>query len=160
MSKKSRKRNKKILAVLGLAGAAVAASRRNKGTAADANDGFRTKSNKSVSAGGGQTYAPTPKVVLPKVKPIVDTQKDSVPIGRMKGVGTDDEVIAAQKKRAAQSEMVRGVLPPSQLLTPKRTHNRGVAGNVNYRKDGGRATYKSGGAAKRGVSPILLKGKK
>ena len=27
-------------------------------------------------------------------------------------------------------------------------------------KDGGRATYKSGGAAKRGVSPILLKGKK
>jgi len=40
MSKKSRKRNKKILGLLGVLGAGLAMANRNKGVGADANDGF------------------------------------------------------------------------------------------------------------------------
>ena len=161
MSKKSRKRNKKILTILGLAAAATAASRRNKGTAADANDGFRTKSNKSVSVGGGQTYAPTPKVVLPKVKPIVDTAPVNKNTFRTRGRITDSAGNTIASAGVRPDKMPN--TPPPSIGDPYSTRTGTGArrfGTVNYRKDGGRATYKSGGAAKRGVSPILLKGKK
>ena len=160
MSKKSRKRNKKILAILGLAAAATAASRRNKGAVSTANQpvGVDRRSTSAPPIGGTDHIS---KVVVPKAKAIVDTPPKTTSnyLSRMTGHGTQSGDVG-QKIRAGQSDIVRGVLPPSQLLAPQRIHKRGVAGNVNYRKDGGRATYKAGGIAKRGVSPILLKGKK
>ena len=153
MSKKSRKRNKKILAVLGLAAAATAASRRNKGTAADANDGFRTKSNKSVSAGGGQTYAP--KAVVPKTK----IQSKPPTLYR-----PNPKTLASPKWNnwaddSAPDGSGNYVTPRSRSKGYSRDGATGLD-DAYAAKDGGRATYKSGGAAKRGVSPILLKGKK
>ena len=50
MSKKSRKRNKKILAAIGIGLGAAALASRKKGTETDANDGFRKKSE-SVPTG-------------------------------------------------------------------------------------------------------------
>ena len=153
MSKKSRKRNKKILTILGLAAAATAASRRNKGTAADANDGFRTKSNKSVSAGGGQTYAP--KAVVPKTK----IQSKPPTLYR-----PDPKTLASPKWNnwaddSAPDGSGNYVTPRSRSKGYSRDGATGLD-DAYAAKDGGRATYKSGGAAKRGVSPILLKGKK
>jgi hypothetical protein len=155
MSKKSRKRNKKILTILGLAAAATAASRRNKGTAADANDGFRTKSNKSVSAGGGQTYAPTPKVVLPKTK----IQSKPPTLYR-----PNPKTLASPKWNnwaddSAPDGSGNYVTPRSRSKGYSRDGATGLD-DAYAAKDGGRATYKSGGAAKRGISPILMKGKK
>ena len=143
MSKKSRKRNKKILAVLGLAAAATAASRRNKGTAADANDGFRTKSNKSVSAGGGQTYAPNR--IQTKPPTILSTPRKKNYFASPKWNNLDT------------SEVNTDYVAPSTKQYNKQDFGLGPYAA----KDGGRIGLKhGGGAAKRGVSPILLKGKK
>ena len=154
MSKKSRKRNKKILAVLGLAAAATAASRRNKGTAADANDGFRTKSNKSVSAGGGQTYAP--KAVAPRAVNVVTPPKRS----NASIAGDFISKVTDPKKMEYGMQMSNDLVSsrlPGKIRTPIKADNSGI---IKQYKSGGRATYKSGGAAKRGISPILLKGKR
>ena len=153
MSKKSRKRNKKILTILGLAAAATAASRRNKGTAADANDGFRTKSNKSVSAGGGQTYAP--KAVVPKTK----IQSKPPTLYRPDPKTLDSPKWNNWADDSAPDGSGNYVTPRSRSKGYSRDGATGLD-DAYAAKDGGRATYKSGGAAKRGISPILLKGKK
>ena len=68
---------------------------------------------------------------------------------RMFGHGPDAGA-AGQDIRAGLSKRVRGVLPPSQLLSPNRVHvGRGL-------KSGGRVT----GIAKRGFGRALMKGKK
>ena len=121
-------------------------------------------------AGIGVTHpALTDTAPVIKTAP-VDTAVTNVrkpPIGRMRGVGTDAEAIAGQDLRAGLSKRVRGIAPPSQLLTPQRTHvGRGV---FNYKgggiaKRGKGAAYKSGGRvtgiAKRGFGRALMKGKK
>ena len=145
MSKKSRKRNKKILAMLALAGGATMLGRRKKASIADMDD-----------AGIGVTHPTLTGSYITKkaadvVEPAVTLRKP--PIGRMRGVGTDAEAIAGQDLRAGLSKRVRGVLPPSQLLTPQRSHARGVGLRM---KKGGRVT----GAAKRGFGRALMKGKK
>ena len=150
MSKKSRKRNRLILAALA---AGTLAANRNKGTAADANDGFRTKSNKSVSAGGGQTYAP--KAVVPK------TKIQSKPPTLYK---PNPKTLASPKWNnwaddSAPDGSGNYVTPRSRSKGYSRDGATGLD-DAYAAKDGGRATYKAGGIAKRGVSPILLKGKK
>ena len=139
MSKKSRRRNKKILAALALAGGAAMLGRRGKGavTGVPLNPNLQ----KNIAADAGADIAA--EVAAPVLR--------KPPIGRMHGAGTDAEAIAAQDKRANQSKIVRGILPPSQLLTPQRTHvGRGV---FNYKgggiaKRGTGAAYKSGGRVK------------
>ena len=153
MSKKSRRRNKKILAALALAGGAAMLGRRGKGavTGVPLNPNLQ----KNIAADAGADIAA--EVAAPVLR--------KPPIGRMHGAGTDAEAIAAQDKRANQSKIVRGILPPSQLLTPQRTHvGRGVfkGGGIAKRgtgvalKKGGRVT----GIAKRGFGRALMKGKK
>jgi len=82
MSKKSRKRNKKILAAIGIGLGAAALASRKKGNAADANDGFRKKSE-SVPTGPKELGISTAKK---------DTSKSdsSLPDNLSKNMGKDN----------------------------------------------------------------------
>ena len=141
MSKKSRKRNKKILAALALAGGAAMLGRRGVPAAANVDSGRGSGLRDTVDSAKNW-------ITKKAVEPAATLRKP--PIGRMRGVGTDAQAIAGQDLRAGLSNRVRGVLPPSQLLTPQRFHN------IRGMKKGGRVT----GAAKRGFGRALMKGKK
>ena len=130
MSKKSRKRNKKILAAIGagLGAMALAKSRRNKAidagiAAADADKG-------SDMLASAQDY------ITKKTEPVLRTP----PIGRMRGVGTDAQAIAGQDKRANLSNIVTDVAHP--ILNESRV----IPGGMRRFSKGGRVT----GIAKRG----------
>ena len=94
MSKKSRKRNKKILGLLGALGAGLAMANRKP-----------KQSSVSVESGRDSGLRPTVDdmefketvVSTPIAKPVVK----SVPVGRMRGTGSDESAIAGQNKRAA-----------------------------------------------------------
>ena len=150
MSKKSRKRNKKILAVLGLAAAATAASRRKLANATD-----------TVNPVGGVDQI------------AANAKKKSTPIGpRSVNVATPpkrsnasiagDFINKINDKKSAESGMqFSNSLVNSRLKPRTRTSIQADnSGIIKQYKSGGRTGYNSGGAALRGVSPILLKGKK
>ena len=147
MSKKSRKRNKKILAVLaaGLGAAALA------------------KGKKGAVTGVVNPNAPKSNWITKKapaaVEKVTETITDRVPIGRMRGAGTDLQAIANQKKRAALNlRAPTDVMGPFDYMQPRVPRpNRfgglkggGIAkrGNGVALKHGGRV--KSMGIAKRG----------
>jgi hypothetical protein len=136
MSKKSRKRNKKILAALALAGGAAMLAKGKLGKGAGAVTGV-------VNPNAPKTNSITKKAnVVLDAAPILRKP----PIGRMRGAGTDAEAIAGQDLRAGGSDRVTGILPPSQLLTPQRTHRmRGM-------------NFKGGGIAKRGTGAAYKRG--
>ena len=151
MSKKSRKRNKKILAALALAGgAAMLAKGRGKGTGAVSTAG---------QAVGVDRITPPSKYIQKKVVPdAVESAAvtDSVPIGRMAGVGTDAQKIANQKKRALYA----------QVATAKANAPKGVIGPMGYTQPFGgakpdrfgRINAKGGGIAKRGKGAAYKSG--
>ena len=163
MSKKSRKRNKKILAAIGIGlGAAALASKRRKDATADVDSG---RGGDSASAEARTNANKKTDYITKK-----DTSKKvSVPVGKMKGAGTDASAIAGQKTRAdyAQSKRAEQADETSVENYPTDTYIKpyNPKGRFN-RKDGGRMGLKSGGSArgagcaKRGVSKILLKGKR
>ena len=154
MSKKSRKRNKKILAVLGLAAAATAASRRNKGAV----------STEGQPVGTNRMSANTPPIGgtdhIPKVKAkaIVDTPSNTSSnyLGKMTGHGTQSGDVG-QKIRAAHAAAATA---PKNINHPLHNPTRIRTHTARKFASGGRTGYSAGGAAKRGVSPILMKGKK
>ena len=165
MSKKSRKRNKKILAVLGaLGGAALMA--RNKGTAAaDVNSGrggdsssaiARVKANKPVST----------KIVTGTTYPGENEFKETtVNLGKMEGFGPERGVIG-QRKRANYATRVRDS-QNADMMRAMRSNDayRGMVPEVDFfsgasAKKGGRIVKtKSGGKALRGYGRAY-KGKK
>jgi len=159
MSKKSRRRNKKLLAMLALAGGAAMMGR-GKGTTGK---GFL----KSGAAGGASladlvepAAVTSKKDVLPIAAPS-NVVTDRVPIGRMRGAGSDADAIAGQKIRANYAQRGRYVNPNEQTAAagaayvPRipRVHARGVGLRM---KSGGRVT----GIAKRGFGRALGRGKK
>ena len=78
------------------------------------------------------------------------------PIGRMRGVGTDAEAIAAQDKRAnyatnARINALNTAEGPPSIDNPYRARQ-----HLRFRSKGGRVT----GIAKRGFGRALMKGKK
>jgi len=163
MSKKSRKRNKKILGALALLGTGLAmAGRRKKNNminSADANDGFvdTVSTEKTIMDNMPKTEAPK-AVAAPIKKPVVN-------LGRMQGHG-DESGVVGQNKRAEYAQKMRSAVtgvdgPPSVLnpyRKPVRTHNRFNRGiNVSYAK-GGRV--KGAGKAKRGLGRAFTKGRK
>ena len=160
MSKKSRKRNRLILAAL--AAGTLAANRKKKGAVSTANQpvGVDRRSTSAPPIGGTDHI---PKVVVPKAKAIVDSGPVlNVTGGIHAGKPAKGMLIKQRALNAGNSvppSMRGGALHAEGYQSPSR-NIKGRLGSVNYRKDGGRATYKSGGAAKRGISPILLKGKR
>ena len=165
MSKKSRRRNKKILGLLGVLGAGLMASR-NKGTAAaDVNSGrdgdsssaiARVKANKPVST----------KIVTGTTYPGENEFKETtVNLGKMEGFGPERGVIG-QRKRANYATRVRDS-QNADMMRAMRSNDayRGMVPEVDFfsgasAKKGGRIVKtKSGGKALRGYGRAY-KGKK
>jgi hypothetical protein len=152
MSKKSRRRNKKILAALALAGGAAMAGRRKKASIADMDD-----------AGIGVTH-PTltgsyinKKDVLPKTKIDTDSRFDtrfSKPTQEIISKGERARNLAANAAKNAAMNYQRSQTFDAR---PKRVHPGSIdQGAWSGLKKGGRVT----GAAKRGFGRALMKGKK
>ena len=148
MSKKSRRRNKKILAALALAGGAAMLGRRGKGADAVSTAG---------QAFGVDRITPQSKYIQKKVVPDAaeDTVTARVPIGRMAGVGTDEQKIANQVKRAQNA----------QIMMAKANAPKGIIGPMRYTQPFGGASpnrlnraYKGGGIAKRGKGAAYKSG--
>ena len=165
MSKKSRRRNKKILGLLGVLGAGLMASR-NKGTAAaDVNSGrdgdsssaiARVKANKPVST----------KIVTGTTYPGENEFKETtVNLGKMEGFGPERGV-NGQRKRANYATRVRDS-QNADMMRAMRSNDayRGMVPEVDFfsgasAKKGGRIVKtKSGGKALRGYGRAY-KGKK
>ena len=151
MSKKSRKRNKRLLALAGLIGVGMAAKNKRN---ASIDKGIKSAEDDSGSdmLSKKTNYITKKDTSKSDVAPVAE--KVSVPVGKMKGAGTDESAIAGQKKRAdyAKNSRINAVNtsegPPS-IDNPynSRVIKGGRLGTVNYRKDGGRAKLKSGGRA-------------
>lgn len=166
MSKKSRRRNKRLLALAGLAGA-VALSNRNKLANA-------TETNNPV--GGVDQIAAdakkdSPKKDTSKSDVVAATPKKvSVPVGKMRGAGTDESAIAGQKTRADYAKNARinamNTAEGSPMIDNPYKTKPNPRGRGNFMKSGGRAGLKSGGKvrgcgiAKRGLGRAMKKGKR
>ena len=158
MSKKSRRRNKKILGLLGALGAGLAMANRKP-----------KQSSVSVESGRDSGLRPTVDdmefketvVSTPIAKPIVK----SVPVGRMRGTGSDESAIAGQNKRAAYAQSMRApknVMGPFDYMQPRRSSIMAKPGLNRMSDDMG---FKKGGRvgcgkAKRGFGRAMMKGKK
>ena len=157
MSKKSRKRNKKILGLLGALGAGLAMANRKP-----------KQSSVSVESGRDSGLRPTVDdmefketvVSTPIAKPVVK----SVPVGKMRGTGSDEAAIAGQNKRAAYAQSMRApknVMGPFDYMQPRRSSIMAKPGLNRMSDDMG---FKKGGRvgcgkAKRGFGRAM-KGKK
>ena len=170
MSKKSRKRNKKILGLLGVLGAGLAmANRKPKQSSVSVESGRDSGLRDTVDSVKKKSEPIAEPIVIPKKKPVVV----SAPIGKMRGAGnTDAEAIAAQKTRGDYAQNIRdaqadetsvGNYPTEPFIKP---NIRGRFGNNRSFKSGGRAKLKSGGKVKgcgkalRGFGRAMKKGKK
>ena len=155
MSKKSRKRNKRILGALLLGGLGLAA---------------RNKRNAAIDAGiqsaeddkGSDMMEFKEKIVsTPIAKPVVK----SVPVGKMRGTGSDEAAIAGQNKRAAYAQSMRApknVMGPFDYMQPRRSSIMAKPGLNRMSDDMG---FKKGGRvgcgkALRGFGRAMKKGKK
>jgi len=141
MSKKSRRRNKKILGLLGALGAGLAMANRGP-----------KQSSVSADSGRGSGLRPTVDdmefketvVSTPIAKPVVK----SVPVGKMRGTGSDESAIAGQNKRAAYAQSMRApknVMGPFDYMQPRRSSIMAKPGLNRMSDDMG---FKKGGRVK------------
>ena len=149
MSKKSRKRNKKILAAIGLGlGAAALASRKKKSDLAGTED---NKSGSTKITGGTNLndYVTKKDTSKTDVKPIAKPESKATGSNvrtRQRIVDSSGDTV---ESAGVKSKDVKGILPPSQN---KGNMYAGV-GETNPRsrgygkKDGGRMGLKSGGSS-------------
>ena len=179
MSKKSRKRNKKILAAIGIGLGAAALASRKKGTAADANDGFREKT-KSVPTGPKELGISTRKKSTPVKTPTTPTTiQDNKPAKRSNASIAGDFITKVNNPKKMESGMqMSNDLVSSKL--PAR-NNKSIADSLAYNstfaqnqrrnapvtgttqpgmKSGGRAGYRSGGKIKKSMGKALRGGGK
>ena len=149
MSKKSRKRNKRLLALAGLAGAVAMSNRKKKSDLAGTED---NKSGSTKITGGTNLNDYDGGTTKPIAKP--DTTPKDTNKGSGSNVRTRQRIVDSSgntvESAGVKSKDVKGILPPSQN---KGNMYAGV-GDTNPRsrgygkKDGGRAEYKSGGKVK------------
>ena len=149
MSAKSRKRNKRLLALAGLAGAVAMSNRKKKSDLAGTED---NKSGSTKITGGTNSNDYDGGTTKPIAKP--DTTPKDTNKGSGSNVRTRQRIVDSSgntvESAGVKSKDVKGILPPSQN---KGNMYAGV-GDTNPRsrgygkKDGGRAEYKSGGKVK------------
>ena len=148
MSKKSRKRNKKILAALALAGGAALMARRGKGTSA-----VTGVVNPNAPKTEWISKKDTATKVLPETKVVP-------PVSGGGGIHHNKPKTLYLEKRA-RAHLPKG--PPGWDNVYKSPINPG-SGRVWKQAKGGRIGAKSGGRvtgiAKRGFGRALMKGKK
>ena len=152
MSKKSRKRNKRLLALAGIitAGTLAAKNKRNasidKGTkSAEDDKGSEMLSKKT-------DYITKKDTSKSDVAPVVkDTSKGSGSNVRTRGKIVDSSgntVASAGTAIADNKSKVTGILPPSQNTNMYSKVGNNNPKSRNFRKDGGRMGLKSGGRVK------------
>ena len=159
MSKKSRRRNKKILGLLGVLGAGLAMANKGKGTGVSGSDKAKFTSDAAYSM---------PKVNENEFKETIVSapiKKPIVNLSKMQGSGPEKGVIG-QKKRANYATRVRDS-QNADMMRAMRSNDayRGMVPETDFysmasAKKGGRIVKtKSGGKALRGYGRAY-KGKK
>ena len=166
MSKKSRRRNKRLLALAGLAGAVALSNRKAKADLASTEDGKSAGFAKPTIADVSGSTKDTSKSDVVAATP----KKVSVPVGKMRGAGTDESAIAGQKTRADYAKNARinamNTAEGSPMIDNPYKTKPNPRGRGNFMKSGGRAGLKSGGKvrgcgiAKRGLGRAMKKGKR
>ena len=190
MSKKSRKRNKKILAAIGLGLGAAAMASKRKADLASTEDG---KSGSTKKPSIADVSGPVKKKSDSKMPSNIskDMGKDnkqvkkttikpfrafdvSVPEGS-KPLKLQDNSIRAKNRQTSSAgikepnkPMMASIFPKSRTADNCRANMQDF-GRTNQYKSGGRANYKHGGSTGsskssgceiKGTSPILMKGRK
>jgi len=162
MSKKSRKRNKKILAALAAGLGAAALIMRGRGTAADVDSGRGGDSSSAAArvaanAVTGTEYPGANKAAVANTSPISNNKF------RTRGRITDsagNTIDSAGMTLNRRANAVTGVDGPPSILNPY--SNRNIRGRLTNRgvtfKSGGRV--KGAGKAKRGLGRAFTKAKK
>jgi len=167
MSKKSRKRNKKILAAIGIGlGAAAMASKRKANLAS-------TEDGKSAKADRGFTMADVANTAKKKdtVVKTPTTIQDNKPAKRSNASIAGDFITKVNNPKTMESGMqmsndLVNYKLPSRTRTPIKADNSGIirqyksGGRANYKHGGSTGSSKSSGCEIRGTSPILMKGKR
>jgi hypothetical protein len=176
MSKKSRQRNKKILAAIGIGlGAAAMASRKPKQSDVS-QDSVRGSGNRpTVDTAKKDTAVTTPKTIQDNKSTEPKKATASIANRSSRGAGDYPDYKAAPTR--VDGTLIKGrsnaqrITPfsPAQGNRAKTTEEMLRNSDTRGYKSGGRAGYKHGGstgsskssgAAKRGISPILMKGRK
>ena len=158
MSKKSRRRNKKILGLLGVLGAGLAMANKGKGTGVSGSDKAKFTSDAAYSMPKDDMEFKETIVSAPIKKPIVN-------LSRMTGSGPEKGVIG-QRKRANYATRIRDS-QNADMMRAMRSNDAytGMVPEVDFfsgasAKKGGRIVKtKSGGKALRGYGRAY-KGKK
>jgi len=166
MSKKSRKRNKRLLALAGLAGAAAAASRRKLANATDTVNPVGGVDQ--IAANAKKKSTPIAPIGPRAVNVAASPKRSNASIAKRssRGVGDYPDYTAAPTR--VNGVQIKGRLnaQPTTPFSPAQGNRKKTiaevlsGGDTRGYKSGGRTGYSAGGAAKRGISPILLKGKK
>ena len=151
MSKKSRKRNKKILAAIGIGLGAAALASRKKGTAADVDSGRGGDSSSAKS----RVEANTPKKKDTVVK-TPTTIQDNKPAKRSNASIAGDFITKVNNPKKMEygmqmsNDLVSSKLP-GRTRTPIKADNSGI---IKQYKSGGRVK-KSMGKALRGGGKVM-----
>ena len=165
MSKKSRKRNKKILAALALAGGAALMAKRGQGTAST-NPVGGVDQIAANAAPKGNWITKKPKVIVPEIKPKID---HGMAYQSSRAAGNYPDHIPAPKrvnnvlvKSRLNADMGRNIpFHPSQGNVRKAFTMQGDTRGWNRMKKGGSVKKaKVTGIAKRGFGRALMKGKR
>ena len=170
MSAKSRKRNRRLAALAGLAGAVALANRKPKQSDVSQDSGRGSGLRPTVDTAKKDTA--TKPIAKPDTTPKDTTPKDTQPKGsnvrtRQRIVDSAGNTVASAGTAVADNKSkVTDVTRPGENMysTSAGTSNprapRARGGRAGYKHGGSTGSSKSYGAAKRGISPILMKGRK
>jgi len=194
MSKKSRKRNKRLLALAGLAGAVALANRKPKQSDVSQDSGRGSGLRPTVDTAKKDTATKTSTTIqdnknkdrtksmaetstVPKKRPGITVYDDGSIKAKDKGSGNQVDYANKEKYSTRKDTKAPGAsgstTSSGNTATGSSTFNDKIkANNDRIRsglRSGGRAGYKSGGStgsskssgcAIKGISPILMKGRK
>ena len=194
MSKKSRRRNKRLLALAGLAGALALSKRKGTATGVSGSDKAKFTSDEAYSPPKKDTDTKTSTTIqdnknkdrtksmaetstVPKKRPGITVYDDGSIKAKDKGSGNQVDYANKEKYSTRKDTKAPGAsgstTSSGNTATGSSTFNDKIkANNDRIRsglRSGGRAGYKSGGStgsskssgcAIKGISPILMKGRK
>jgi hypothetical protein len=172
MSAKSRKRNRRLAALAGLAGAVALANRKPKQSSTEENSGRGGDGPAAIARRKANKDTTTKPIAKPDTTPKDTTPKDTQPKGsnvrtRQRIVDSAGNTVASAGTAIADNKSkVTDVTRPGENMysTSAGTSNprapRAKGGRAGYKHGGSTGSSKSYGAAKRGISPILMKGRK
>ena len=160
MSKKSRQRNKKILAAIGIGLGAAAMASKKKSDLASTEDN-KSAPAKSTPTGPKELGISTRKksTTIQDNKPTVFKPNKSAADDIMRG-GSGTKYVDKYEGTPLRRLQKNSVGPSMSGIDDTRDFAAKSGGRAGYKHGGSTGSSKSYGAAKRGISPILMKGRK